>query len=336
LADSTTFDHENFAGIPGAAHGTPIAISRLPMQLLRKVVSLAVPSSVALIAFLHAHALGSLIDATIMPASSVAPFAEARAAAMTPTPNRSAHPILDRNPFDHVTGPLRVGGATAANTTDPTIDDPLLAPPCEGVRATIAVQGNDPDGSLAAFDARGQRLLRRRGGEIFDMRVVYVAEDRVWLSHNNTRAICQTQVFGAPPPSPSPQAAGDAGLKQSALEKEVTSKIAKTGPNEYQIDRGAVDRILDAQAELMKTPLVPEKEGDRVVGFRMTKIRSGSVLSALGLENNDRLVSLNGVEVTSTERMIEAYAKLRTGTVDRFTIHVVRNGKPTNLDYLIR
>lgn len=152
------------------------------MLLLRSIATLAVPSSVALVAFLHAHAIGSLIDATMMPASSVAPFAEARAAGAAPTV-RSAAPILDRNPFDHRTRSLR-----------PNVDDDAIVPECDGVRATIAVHGGDQDGSLAAFVARGEHLLRRRGGDVFDMRVLYVGTDRVWLSQNGV--ICQTRVFG--------------------------------------------------------------------------------------------------------------------------------------------
>ena len=133
-----------------------------------------------------------------------------------------------------------------------------------------------------------------------DARVVYVAADRVWLEKRGV--LCQARVFGdaAPAPPPAPTASPMSGAAQpSALERELAGKIAKTGPNEFQIDRGAVDRILEAQAELMKTPLAPEKEGDRVVGFRLVRIRPGSVLAALGLETGDRLVSLNGIEVTS-------------------------------------
>ena len=298
------------------------------------MVSLVVPASVALVAFLHAHAIGSVVDAIAAP-SSIAPFAEARAAANAGSrlrPSKSAAPILDRNPFDHGTGPL------SPTATPPGVDttDPASAPPCEGVRAVASVRGEDPDASFAALDAAGERLLRKRGGDVSDMRVVYVAADRVWLERNGV--LCQARVFAdrpAPPATP-PSETRAAGLGQTALEKEIAARIARTGPNEVQIDRSAVDRILEAQAELMKAPLVPEKEGDRVVGFRLVRVRPGSVLATLGFETGDRLVSINGIDVASTERMFEAYARLRTGTLDRLTVHIVRGGKPTNIDYVVR
>jgi general secretion pathway protein C len=300
-------------------------------MLLRRMVTLAVPVSVALIAFLHAHAIGSLVDSrlTAAGAASVAPFAEARAAENAPSSVRakSAGPLFAHNPFDHTTTNL------LPSPSAPSDDDPNVAnaPPCEGVRASVAVRGEEADASLAALAVGGERLLRKRGGTFADWQVVYVAADRVWLEHDGK--LCQARVFGdgrvtAAAPAPA--------VERSAREKDILKGIAKTGPKEFQIDRGAVERILEAQTELMRTPLVPEKEGDRVVGFRLLRVRPGSVIEALGLQTNDRLVSLNGIDITSTERMLEAYARLRTGTLDQLTIHVVRSGVPTNIDYRVR
>src|SRR4051812_43813594 len=101
-------------------------------MLLQKLVSLAVPTGVALTAFLNAHAIGSLIDATAMPASSIAPFAEARAAAAIPAPARSSRPILARNPFDHETRLLETETPVLVAASN---DELAEVPACEGVRA---------------------------------------------------------------------------------------------------------------------------------------------------------------------------------------------------------
>jgi general secretion pathway protein C len=200
------------------------------------------------------------------------------------------------------------------------------------VRAVVAVRAQDPELSFASLDLAGKHLLRRKGTEAAEgLRVVWVGEDRVWLERSG--ALCQATVFGkSPPPAePAPPAAAPSGVAA-----EIARKVARTGPNEVQVDRSALDRILEAEAELMKTPLVPEKEGDRVVGFRMTKIRPGSILATLGFESNDRLVAIDGAEVTSMERMMSAYARLKTGTVERLTVQVLRGGKPRNIDFVIR
>jgi general secretion pathway protein C len=296
--------------------------------LLRRLVDVAVPTSVALIAFLHAQAIGSLIGATVEHApSSIAPFAEARAATGEPGRQeaRSADRLLERNPFDHVTGSLRAVAATSDAAPD---DDPASAPPCDGIRAAVAVRAAEPSGSFAALDVRGKRVLRRQGIAIDDLRVVAVGTDRVWLVQDGR--LCQTGVFDAA--RPAPPASPLASAPGSPLEKDLASKIVRSGPNEYHVDRGAVDRLLDAQAELMKTPVVPDKEG----GYRLVKVKPGSPVAMLGLETGDRLVAVNGMDLSNMEHLMDAYARFRTGSVDRLTLHVVRGGKPTNIDYVVR
>ena len=72
-----------------------------------------------------------------------------------------------------------------------------------------------------------------------------------------------------------------------------------------------------------------------VVGVKISGIKSGSVLAMLGIENGDRLETLNGFEMSNPEKMLEAYARLRSGA-DKLQIHLTRNGKPVNVDYTIR
>jgi len=69
---------------------------------LRRLISLVVPASVAVVAFLHAQATGALVDTTTAPAS-IAPFAEARAAAANAgsvEPEKLATLILERKPIE--------------------------------------------------------------------------------------------------------------------------------------------------------------------------------------------------------------------------------------------
>jgi general secretion pathway protein C len=86
----------------------------------------------------------------------------------------------------------------------------------------------------------------------------------------------------------------------------------------------------------MKLRVVPEKQGDRVLGVRLYGIKAGSAASMLGLENGDRLETVAGIDVTSPEKMLEVYGRLKTGNLDRMTLHLTRNGAPLNLDFVIR
>ena len=314
--------------------GTSLAIRKV-MRVPRALLAAAVPASLALIALLNATAVSALIEGTMsaatLPPSRVDALEPAfLAAARTPP---SANAILDRNPFDHVTGPLREAPAGPFDAP-PRDADPRTAPLCEGVRPVVLVGGDDQTFAIAALDYDGKRLLRKRGGDVGPATVEYVGRDRVWL--RGRMGLCQAPLFGAPPPPPSKSAEPGVGSRApSQLELEVGKQIAKVGPNEYVIERSAVDRILEAQAELMKQRIVQDKEGDRVMGVKIFGIKPGSVLGMLGIENGDRLETLNGFDMSNPEKMLEAYARLRTGA-DRLQIHLTRAGKPINVDYTIR
>jgi general secretion pathway protein C len=316
------------------------------MRIFRALVAGAVPASILTVAFLNAKAVGALVEGTMsadmpMPVAasvSAAGPAPARLAAGKPT----ADAILDRNPFDHLTGSLRPSLPTPDGPPPDLDTDPRTAPLCVGVKPLVLVGAEDQTVAFASLEVDGKRLLRKRGGEVGDKHVAYVGRDRVWLE--GTKGLCQALLFGVAPRSGgAAEDAGGAGRSaadprpggQTQLEIDVGKQIAKVGPNEYVIERSAVDRILEAQAELMKQRIVQEKEGDRVVGVRVFGIKSGSVLSMLGIENGDRLETLNGFEMSNPEKMLEAYARLRGGA-DKLQIHLTRNGKPTNVDYTIR
>jgi general secretion pathway protein C len=290
-------------------------------MLLKKAVSAAVPAMIAVAAFFQAHAIGSLVDAS-MPPSAIAPFAEARAASLPAPRVTSGQAILEHNVFDSTARPA------AIVATDVVDGDPQRVPVCEGVRAIVTVRADKPDASFAALDVGGKRHLRRRGGEVDDLRLVYVGDDRVWLARGGT--LCQAPLF-APRVEEKAPSRPPASSTATPFEKEIAKQIEKTGPTSYAIDRGAVSRLLEAQTELMKTPLVPEKEG-----YRLKSVKPGSVLASLGLESGDRLESIDNVSVTSPEGMMQAYARLSTGTLSHLTIHVNRAGKPLNLDYAIK
>lgn len=322
------------------------------MRIFRALLTAAVPVGIATVAFLNAKAVAALVEGTIsaqmtMPATACAATnaelarvnAEAIARLVAKRPTADA--ILDRNPFDHVTGSLRPP-LPSPDGPPPDLDtDPRTAPVCEGVKPLVLVGAEDQTVAFASFEVDGKRVLRRRGGDVGDKRVAYVGRDRVWLEGD--KGLCQALLFGTPPRHEDGEGPGAGGRitadpkpgGQSQLELEVGKQIAKVGPNEYVIERSAVDRILEAQAELMKQRIVQEKEGDRVVGVKISGIKAGSVLAMLGIENGDRLETLNGFEMSNPEKMLEAYARLRSGA-DKLQIHLTRNGKPINVDYTIR
>jgi general secretion pathway protein C len=254
----------------------------------------------------------------------------------------SADAILSRNPFDHTMLSLKDEPKTEDVTAvEPDYSDPRTAPPCDGIKVLVITASTDPDWSFAAMQGSGdpKTQLRRRGQEVGGKKVEFVGWDRVWLSSG--RALCQAELFkdgkAAPVAAAAPVVAAPAPAAGGApgVDPNIMKGIQKLSATEYNIDRATVDKILENQADLMRTArIVPEKEGDKVVGIRLFGVRPDTLLGVLGMENGDRLQTINGFDMASPEKALEAYARLRTA--DKLVVQVNRRGQAVNLDYNIK
>lgn len=317
-------------------------------QLLRKNFWIIVLPLVAVAALLNAQSVTQLVGIGLMP-DEKALSAPPPVAKITPMSNASARnvtaePILSRNPFDHVTGSLKppVVDDSAVASNAPDNSDPFTAPICDGVKVLVIAASSDKDWSFAALSGTGEpkSVLRRQGGDFAGKKVEFVGWDRVWFLNNGSR--CQAQLFKQPDlpvvkpattatdPPPPPPKGGAPGL-DPALAKG----IQKVSATEFNIDRGVVDKILENQSELMRQArIVPEQENGKVVGIRLFGVRPDTLLGTLGMENGDRLQTINGFDMASPEKALEAYARLRTA--DKLVVQVNRRGQNMNLDYNIK
>jgi general secretion pathway protein C len=315
-------------------------------QLLRKNFWLVVLPLVAIAALLNATAVTQLVGISLTPdekaLAAPPPVAKTVPMSNASARNVSAEPILTRNPFDHVTGSLKppvVDDTQVASTTLDT-SDPFNAPQCDGVKVLVIAASSDPEWSFAAVSGSGEpkSVLRRRGGEIGGKKIHFVGWDRVWFQ--NSGSLCQAQLFkqadipvakpaeAAPPPPPTKGGA-------PGLDPALAKGIQKISATEFNIDRGVVDKILENQSELMRQArIVPEQENGKVVGIRLFGVRPDTLLGTLGMENGDRLQTINGFDMASPEKALEAYARLRTA--DKLVVQVNRRGQNMNLDYNIK
>lgn len=90
------------------------------------------------------------------------------------------------------------------------------------------------------------------------------------------------------------------------------------------------------RAELAE--LRPEDAGARVRveprgGVKLYAVRSGGLAHRLGFQNGDRLVAIDGVELTSPDAALKAWARLRSA--DRFDVQLVRGGQPLTLTFTV-
>jgi general secretion pathway protein C len=323
-------------------------------QLLRKRFALAVLPLVALAALLNAQAVSQLVGVALIPdekdLTRPPPAARHVPASTATTHPPSADPILARNPFDHVTGPLHPA-PTAEGTGDGASSGPIdtsdiwNVPVCDGVDVNTIVASEDEDWSLASLSAGdGKDHLRRRGDEIGGKKIHFIGWDRVWLESSGS--LCQAKLFDAkkaaaapvvsatPVPVPS-SSASTLNRRTKPVDADIKKGIQKVSETEFNVDRGTLDKILENQADLMRQARVrPVQDNGRTVGISMNGIRDDSLLGVLGMKNGDQLRTINGFDMTSPEKALEAYARLRTA--DKLTVQINRGGKDMNLDYNIR
>jgi general secretion pathway protein C len=308
-------------------------------KLLKRYFWAVILGLVALAAFFDAQGIMHVVGAGLGPDEKqlATPGLMARVppAPVSVSPHATnAEAILSRNPFDSVTGPLNLvptsDSATAAELPPLDMSDPFNAPDCDGVRVLIITAS----AALETSTEKGKSFLRRRGGDVGGKTVKFIGWDRVWLASGNQ--LCQTQMFK--PPALASGAVAAAPMPTGGatpVSDDIKKGIQRIGPNEFNVDRGVVDKILENQAELMRQArIVPEQENGKVVGIRLFGVRNDTLLGTLGMENGDRLEKINGFDMTSPEKALEAYARLRTA--DHLTISLNRKGSEQNLDYNIK
>ena len=323
--------------------------------LLKKYFLGVVLAFVALAAYFQAAGATQLIGAAFSGPVANAPPPRVATAPVLPANERpTADAIIARNPFDSVTGPLNaekieldvpVPGKSPIDNTDP-----LTAPICDAPTVYIVTESHDPLWSVAALQAPGEPRPRmhRVGDDVGGKKVEFIGYNprentpAVWLSSGTT--LCQAMLFkvqptlpaaapaaaAAAPPPPPPPSGGP-----NPVPADIASKIQKISDTEFNIDRSVVDKILENQAELMKSArIVPETKDGKVLGIRLFGIRPETLLGTLGLQNGDRLESINGFNMGSPEKALEAYARLRTAS--QLDVTVNRRGAPVSIVHHIK
>lgn len=160
-----------------------------------------------------------------------------------------------------------------------------------------------------------------------------------YVDFENNGRIERLGLSGAPVPTPvasvepTPAPTGDGSGDD--LQSSIDSGIKKIDDTTYEIDKGLVEKVLvNPMAVAKGARVVPAMKNGKPEGFKLYAIRPTSVYSKLGLTNGDTLTSINGFELTSADKALEVYTKLREAT--SLELEVTRRGKPVTLKYTIR
>ncbi len=257
----------------------------------------------------------------------------AESASVPPAPPRDAAPLVAHNPFDRDLPVLRAPGTESSGGA---------APPerCDGVHLHAIVASTDETWSFAALtEDPGPSVLRRQGDRLGARLVRFIGGDHVVLE--GARGTCVVPLYtfaseGSTRPtsrdSPTVRASPTVG---APLDGAIARGIQALGANDFAVDRGVLESILERQAELLGTTrLQPVKDGDRVLGMRIAAVPPDGLLAHLGFASGDTLVTIGGYPVSDPEKMLLAYGVLRSAP--RVEVEIQRAGRPARLTYEVR
>jgi general secretion pathway protein C len=120
-----------------------------------------------------------------------------------------------------------------------------------------------------------------------------------------------------------------------AFSQELERGIKKTGENAYEIQRGTLESVLGNMSMLARSArIVPEMRDGKAAGFRLYSVRPDGPFAKIGMLNGDIISSINGLEITSPEKALEVYAKLKSAS--HLSLGIERNGARLTKEYSIR
>jgi general secretion pathway protein C len=196
-------------------------------------------------------------------------------------------------------------------------------------------------------------MLFRVGGRVGDKEIVSIFPRAVYM--RTAGRLCSLVMFvdrsamaqatpSATPARPdapkseaqaAPVLGGAVASGGAFTESEMDSSIKSSGETKFSVSRSFVDKVLQNQAEIMRSArIVPHEENGQVVGVKLYGIRRNSLLGKLGLQNGDLMRTINGFAMSSPDTALEAYSKLRTA--NNLSVAVVRRGRPMNVEYDIQ
>ena len=122
---------------------------------------------------------------------------------------------------------------------------------------------------------------------------------------------------------------------QNAAAEGAGGGIRKTGANTYLVDRREVEHSIEnLSAVATQMRAVPYLKDGSAIGFRVFNIRPGSLFERMGLENGDVIQKVNGAELDTPSKGLALLEDVQTTSEIR--IDLLRNNRPTTLNYTVR
>ena len=290
---------------------------------------------VAVCAVFAAKATSHIVEAKFLGDPDHGPKVVRVADATTPAPTAKAARSKDG-------GQLASRNMFCSECTPPPVDTTKATDPSVVQTTTLPLLllatniGTTPDQSWATIvDTENQRQGSYSIGEVMPGTVggkIKLIRFK-FVDFENNGHIERLGLVGTTPPT---TVAVEAPVEnKDEMTAAIDSGIKKINDTNYAVDKSLVDKILANPMAVSKgARIVPAMKNGKPEGFKLYAIRQDSLYGKLGLVNGDTLNSINGFELTSADKALEAYTKLREATA--LEVEITRHGATTTLKYNIK
>ena len=232
-----------------------------------------------------------------------------------------------------ISGSFAYQGITSSRGSDPRSSSLLLI----GV-----IVSKDPSSSLAVLkDTRsGNTVMIRIGEKILDLELTHVFKNRIVLQKNNStfqiflgrgslvslRERPKTNQKKVPRPPEAvkpPEKPGERGRPEDRIIKK-------------EFNRAEIQKRLEAEMPMImkEARFVPNLVDGEMVGIKITRLPKRSVIRTVGINVNDIIKEVNGVELNDMETLFGLFNRFRDD--DEFEVTVERQGRLYRILYILK
>jgi general secretion pathway protein C len=305
--------------------------------LLRKYLWAIDLVAIALSALFAARATGVFVESLISrntPVPRSARYLAGESGAPATYYGKQVEDILKRNVFCSTCPPIlpqpekEKGPAPNPEPTRTQLPLRLMAimfsPPPNDPRWSMAVVRDTEKNSAGPYAI---------GSKIRDAVVVDIQETRIYL--DNAGKPEYLDLIDKPEAAAAAGPAAPAAPSTDPFVAEMEKGIKKLTEHTYEVQRGTVDSLLGNMAVLSRAArIVPEIRDGKAAGFRLFSVKSDGPFGKIGLQNGDVIYAINGLEMTSPDKALEIYTKLKSA--NHLAVALERNGQKITKDYNIR
>jgi len=288
-----------------------------------------------------ADALDAIGDAS---AADVGPTPTRTASATrpAPAPSKSGAALAERNIFCSDCQPPQAPAAQTA--PDPSGIPPATSLPLRLIathvgagkgRTSSATVLHDATGNQGAYrmgdNLPGAGAIVRIGGRSLDFENPEAKRvERLAIAEHKPAPAETPAEAEAPAAAPEERRRSRRGGTDPALQAALDSGVKAIDENTFEVDRKLVEDVLARpQAAAGGARILP-----RADGLRVMRVRPDSAHARLGLKSGDTIQSVNGIELSSGDKMLEAITQLRNQSNISLTLN--RRGQPVTLSYRVR